>query len=384
MDGDAGDAGDDGMDDGGRSGDDTPAEAPAARRSVRKIVVRVVLVVAALGISTAVLLAAFDDLEPGAILDALRSLEDADFVAMLSMWILWIGAQGLQTASLIRDLPVRRGVVAFLGPAAVAFVVPGPSDLPVRHRMLTSWGRDPSEAALAVAAGGIFSIGIKLVLPVIAAVGLVVSGAPIEGTLRTLVLISLIVGAGLVAFAVALGSERRTQRMGELLDPVWSAVLRLMRRPEPEDLAPVLLEARARAMTTLRDRWHIAAWGTFLTAASRFALLLMALRFTGVSEAAVSWPKVFVVYALVQGLTVLPITAGDAGVSEVAYIALLTAAAGSELVNEVTAAVLLFRVLTWLVIIPIGLATLGLWRRSVARAGTSRPPSASDRARSPG
>ena len=68
----------------------------------------------------------------------------------------------------------------------------------------------------------------------------------------------------------------------------------------------------------------------------------------------------------------LPITAGDAGVSEVAYIGLLTAAAGSQYVNQITAGVLIFRVLTWVIIIPIGLATLGLWQRNMARRSRRR------------
>ena len=116
----------------------------------------------------------------------------------------------------------------------------------------------------------------------------------------------------------------------------------------------------------------IGTWATVSTAATRFALLLMAIRFTGTPEDAISWPQIFVVYAVVQGLTVLPITAGDAGVSEVAYIGLLTAAAGSQYVNQITAGVLIFRVLTWVVIIPIGLATLGIWQRTMAREVEAR------------
>jgi hypothetical protein len=54
-------------------------------------------------------------------------------------------------------------------------------------------------------------------------------------------------------------------------------------------------------------------------------------------------------------------------VSEIAYIGLLTAAAGSQYVNQITAGVLIFRVLTWIVIIPIGLTTLGVWQRMMAR-----------------
>lgn len=343
---------------------DIPEVAPP---KLRKIVVRVVFVVGALGLSFLVLARTFDDLDIDEVRSALGNLDDAELLSMASMWILWVGAQGLLTASLVPGLAVRHGVVAFLGPAAITSVVPGPSDLPIRFRMLTSWGRTVGEATLAVAAGGIFSIGVKLVLPVIAAVGLVVSDAPIEGTLRTVVVISLVVGLGVVVLAVVLGSEKRTEQAGRLIAPVWARVLRLLRKPQPEDLPAQMVAARASAVQTLHDRWLVATWGTVLTAATKFALLLMSLRFVGVGDDVLGWTEVFVVYALVQGLTVFPITPGDAGVSEVAYIGLLTAAAGADSVNQITAAILLFRLLTWLVIIPVGLAVLGSWQLQLKR-----------------
>jgi putative heme transporter len=336
-------------------------------RSVRKILVRIAFIIVALGISAWILVATFDDLDIQEIADAVRSLEDAEIISLLSMWLLWIAAQGLLTASLVPGLAVRHGIVAFLGPASITSVVPGPSDLPIRYRMLTSWGRSTGEATLAVAAGGIFSIGIKLVLPVIAAVGLVVSDAPMSDTLQTVVTICLIVGLAVVVLAFVLGSERRTEQAGRLVAPVWSRVLRLLRKPTPADLPAQMVAARAEALQTLRDRWLVATWATVLTSATKFALLLMCLRFTGVGETELPWTQVFVVFALVQGLTVFPITAGDAGVSEIAYIGMLTAAAGSEFVNQITAAVLVFRILTWLAIIPVGLGALGLWKHQLRR-----------------
>jgi hypothetical protein len=339
----------------------------APKRSVRKIVFRVVFVVGALALSFWILARTFSDLSWTEIKEAATSLDDAEMISLASMWILWVGAQGLLTASMVPGLPVRRGVVAYLGPASITSVVPGPSDLPVRFQMLTSWGRTTGEATLAVAAGGIFSIGVKLALPVIAAVGLVISDAPIEGTLRTVVIISLIVGLGVAVLAVVLGSEKRTEQAGRLIAPVWGWVLRLLRKPEPPDLPARMVAARSSAVQTLHDRWLVATWATTLTAATKFALLLMCLRFTGVSDEVLPWTQVFVVFALVQGLTVFPITAGDAGVSEIAYIGMLTAAAGEEWVNQITAAILIFRILTWLLIIPVGLGVLGFWRHQVRR-----------------
>jgi uncharacterized membrane protein YbhN (UPF0104 family) len=338
------------------------------RPSVLKVVARVALIVGALVVSGIVLFLAFDDLDPAEIGRALRSLEDAEIVALASTWLVWIAAQGLQTSSLVHHLPVRRGVVAYLGPSAVASAVPGPSDFPVRYRMLTSWGYSLADATLAVAAGGVFNIGIKLVLPVIAAVGLLVSGSPIEGTLRTIVAVALLIGVGLAAVAAVLASEERTQRIGRLLDPIWRAALRRLRRPAGDDLGARLVESRARALHTLRARWPIALWGTFLTALTRFGLLLLSVRSMGLTDEMISWPQVFVAYALVEGLTVIPITAGNAGVSEVAMVSFLTASAGAAAINEVTAAVILFRLLTWLLIIPVGLVALAVWRRSVGQA----------------
>jgi hypothetical protein len=332
-----------------------------------KIVVRLVLVVAALAISAFVLVTVFDDLSLAEIADAVRSLNDAEILALASMWILWIACQGMQTASLIEHLPVRRGVVAFLGPTAVSSVIPGPSDLPVRYRMLTSWNLTRAEAGLAVAAGGIFSIGIKLVLPVIAAVGLVLAGAPIDSTLRTIVTVVLLVGVAIVLVGIVLGSERRTAWAGRTLQPIWSFTTRLLRRDDPEHLSQRLVAARAQALDALSGRWLIATWGTFLASATNLALLVMALRFVGVPDADLRWTQVFIVYALVQGLTVVPISAGNAGVSDLAYVGLLTAAAGQHWVNQVAAAVILYRVITWLLIIPVGLGAIGVWRVGLNR-----------------
>jgi hypothetical protein len=342
-------------------------------RRIFKITLRVVFVVGALALSFWVLARTFDDLDVDEIVDTVQSLDDADTMALAAMWLLWIGSQGLLTASLIPGLPVRRGVVAYLGPAGVTSIVPGPSDLPFRYRMLTSWGNTPADATLAVAAGGIFSIGIKLVLPVIAAVGLVVSGTPITGTLLTVVVLALIVGAGVVVFGFVFGSATRTEQAGRLIAPLWHLALRRLGKPEPDDLPTQMVASRAHAMDTLHDRWIVATWATVLTAATKFALLVMVLRFSGVDESALPWPQVFVVFALVQGLTVIPITAGDAGVSEIAYIGMLTAAAGQGYVNQITAAVLIFRVLTWLLIIPVGLGTLGVWHLQWRRRRRSDP-----------
>ncbi len=144
------------------------------------------------------------------------------------------------------------------------------------------------------------------------------------------------------------------------------------------DLAPgrqVLTRGRV-ARDHLQGKWLPTTGATVLTVVAKCSLLIMALRFVGIPESVLSWSAIFAVFALVAGLTIIPITPGSAGVSEVALVGMLAPIAGNEWVNEVTAGVLIYRLLTWLVLIPAGFAALGAWKlklRAAASADTDGP-----------
>jgi uncharacterized membrane protein YbhN (UPF0104 family) len=328
-----------------------------------KVGVRITIVVLALSLAVFALANIFGDLDVDQIRDALNRLEDAEWLALGFGWLAWIGAQGLQTASLVDKLPARRGVLAYLGPSAVASVIPGPSDLPVRYSMYQSWGVSSREAATAVAASGIFSVGSQLALPALAGIFIVFGDVKVEGFGALIVIATLILAVAIVVFAFALGSPRRTKRLGELLDPVMRLGYRMIRREPPEEnFGQTLVTQRNLAFDHLRGKWLSATGATILTVATKCALLIMALRFVGIPEGDLGWSAIFVVFALVAGLTVIPITPGSVGVTEVALVGLLTPLAGTEFVNEIAAGVLLYRLLTWLLIIPVGFGVLGVWR----------------------
>lgn len=345
-------------------GDGEPAE---KRPSPLRIAFRVGLTLAAIGIAFFVLAQAFEDLDAAEIASALGNLSDAAWLALISGWLVWIGAQGLQTASLVTDLPARRGVVAWLGPNSVASVIPGPSDLPVRYAMYRTWGVGTIDAGTAVAMSGVFSIGSQLVLPALAGIVIVFGAATIDGVGTIIAATTLVLAAVLVVAAAVLGSAGRTERAGGLLDPLWRLAHRVFRRPPPErSLAPILVEQRARAIAYLRDKWVTTTFATVLTVAAKWSLLVMSLRFVGATESELSTAEIFVVYALVAGLTVVPITPGSAGVTEVALVAMLTSI-GDASVNDIAAGTLLFRLMTWLVPIPVGFAVLARWRLVIRR-----------------
>jgi uncharacterized protein (TIRG00374 family) len=126
----------------------------------------------------------------------------------------------------------------------------------------------------------------------------------------------------------------------------------------------------------LRARWHWITLATLVSHLSLFAVLLLSLRFVGVAGDVVSLAEALAVFAFARLLTAIPFTPGGLGVVEVALITGLAAAGGAR--AEVAAAVLIFRALTYVLPIPIGLATYVFWRRnrSWRRAPNSAPRSA--------
>ena len=130
---------------------------------------------------------------------------------------------------------------------------------------------------------------------------------------------------------------------------------------EPDALAYALAPTIG-ALSLLRRRWH---WLTLTTLASHlslFLVLLLALRHVGVSEHEVSWVEALAAFALVRLLSAFPITPGGIGVVELGLAAALVLAGGDN--AQVVAAVLVFRLLTLVLPIPIGALTWWLWRRS--------------------
>lgn len=340
---------------------------PTPRRQIRSIVVRIAITLLALGLSAFLLSTVFDELDWSAIWTSVRGLSDAERIALVSGAGLLITAQGLVTSATMTGLPVRRGILAYLVPASVASIVPGPSDLPVRFRMYSSWGYTPAEAGLAVTASGIFSIGTKLIMPVLAAVVALVAGVGLgDGVGGTIVFAGVVLGVLILLTSVVLGSHRLTEAVGYWMQAPWDVAARVLKK-DSGPLADTLSSARGRAVGLLQERWQIATWAAFLYASAQVGLMLMAVRFMGVPEEALGSTQVFIAFGIVQGLTVLPVTAGNVGVSETAWIGLMGAMAGSGFINEVTAAVIVFRALTWLAIIPLGGLGLLVWRRGVAR-----------------
>jgi uncharacterized protein (TIRG00374 family) len=215
----------------------------------------------------------------------------------------------------------------------------------------------------------------KLAMPVLAVALLAFSGG---GASTSRIIAGTLGIAGLIAavtiFALLLRSDDMARRIGLAAGRIASLVIKPFRRPPVRGWDRATVKFRGRTLLLLRARWLLITILTVVSHLSLFAVLLLSLRLVGVSDNEVSWVQALAVFAFARLLSAIPLTPGGLGVIEVALITGLAAAGGPR--AEVAAAVLIFRALTYVLPIPMGLATYVFWRRN---RSWRRPPNSAPR-----
>jgi uncharacterized membrane protein YbhN (UPF0104 family)/membrane-associated phospholipid phosphatase len=247
---------------------------------------------------------------------------------------------------------------------AVANAVPagGAVAVGLTYTMLSSWGFSKSRSTLFVVVTGIWNNFIKLGMPVLALAILALQRAPGAGRTAAAVggLAALV--AAVVVFTLVLRSEQFAARTGIVTGQWMSALLRLVRRGPVHGWDLAVTKWRGRVIGLVRRRGLALTASALVSHVSLYVVLLVALRAIGVSQDQVGWAEVLAVFAFARLVTAIPITPGGVGVVELALIAGLTQAGG--VAAEVVAAVLLYRLLTYVLPIVAGVGTYVYWRRN--------------------
>jgi uncharacterized membrane protein YbhN (UPF0104 family) len=258
--------------------------------------------------------------------------------------------------------------------AAVSSTVPwaGPViGTGMTYSMFGQWGYSGAQTTTAVLVSGVWNSFAKLGLPVLALALLALQGGAAGGrVVAGLVGLAGLVGA-IVVFALILRSEELARRFGLGAGRVASRLLGVLRRPPVAGWEVATVRFRARTLALLGGRWVPITVATLVSHLSFYLVLLLALRHVGVSDAEVSWVQVLAWFAFARLLTAVPITPAGLGLVEATLIGGLTAAGGDR--EQVTAAVLVYRALTWFLPILVGVVCLLWWRRSRL---ASQPPTA--------
>jgi uncharacterized protein (TIRG00374 family) len=251
---------------------------------------------------------------------------------------------------------------------SVANTLPGGGAIAIglTYEILKSWGFTGTNTALYVGVTGIWNIFVKLGLPVISIVILVATGQSSTAYLTAAVVGVIVLAIAVGLLAAVFRSEALARAVGRGLGRVGSFVARPFRRGKGpiSGLDDRAAKFRKDTIGLVERRWIRLTFFTILSQLALFFVLLLALRHMGIDEQEISTAKVLAVFSFSRLLSAVPLTPGGVGVIDLGYVGGLTAGIPDDQKGAAVAAVLIFRLLTFGIQIPLGGFTYFIWLKN--------------------
>jgi uncharacterized protein (TIRG00374 family) len=172
------------------------------------------------------------------------------------------------------------------------------------------------------------------------------------------VAILIVAAAG---FAVGLVSDRLAKWVGNAAARITTRLRGLIRRPPVKWDGASFVSFRHEAVGLLKRRWLLLTLATLAGQLTVFLVLLACLRVFDVSAGEVTVIEAFAAWSLARLLGSIPITPGGLGIVEVGLTSALVGFGGHN--AEVVAAVLVYRFLTIVPTLLLGLGAATTYRR---------------------
>lgn len=263
-------------------------------------------------------------------------------------WVLIGSLPGLRVPQALRVNAVAATVANIMPLGAAAGAA-------LSWMMLRSWGFSKARLSSSFLVTGLWNVLARLVLPVLGCLVLVV--APIDAP-RVVVqgaLVAGAVGTGLVVVcAVMIFSDRVAALVARALRALLSPFNRSVR--EGGGIARVVTDQRHRIETVVRGGWPRMTAGMAGQFVLLFGLYWLAARVVGMD---LPVAELICAYTFRQLLTVVAVTPGGLGVTEVGTAGLLVLLGGDG--GAASATALLYAIYAHLLVVPFGIAALASW-----------------------
>ena len=291
---------------------------------------------------------------------ALGTLNAREVAGLAILWFAGLVTHSYVLTGALPGLSRRRALTLNLTGSAVSNVVPfgGAAGMTLNYRMIRSWRLGRADFAAFTIVTNFWAVVLKLALPAAALGALLLSGTPVT----TLTRWTATGAAGALSLLVALmltgvASRRVAVGAAAIIAP---AVVRLGalvgRRVDSSHLAAGILESRDRSADIVRRKWPQLSIGMFGYATLQALLLWACISAVG---GRLTPAQALAGFAVDRVLTMAMVTPGGAGITEAGTATTLVALGGAPAV--IAAGVLLYRLFTFALEIPVGGIWLGGW-----------------------
>jgi putative heme transporter len=246
---------------------------------------------------------------------------------------------------------------------ALSIVVPGgaAAGMAGSFGMLRAWRFKTTDVTRAVTLTGLWNQFLNLCFPIIAVFALTITGEH-SAALATAAFVGIaVLGIVVAGFVLVLVSGSLANEIGDVAARFANWSLAKVRRGPVSWNGRNFERFRDEAGTLLERRWPLLTVATLANGLTVFLVFAVSLRALGVTASQVTIVEAFAAWALVRLIASVPITPGGVGVVELGLTGALVGFGGPN--APVVAAVLVYRVLTIVPTLLLGLASALTWKR---------------------
>jgi putative heme transporter len=250
---------------------------------------------------------------------------------------------------------------------ALSIVVPGgiAAGVAGSYGILRKWGYPLNDVTRAITLTGLWNQFLNLTFPIVAVFLLALEGQS-TAALATVAFVGVaILGVVIAGFVLVLVSDRLAEDIGDVAARCSDWGLGKIHRGPVRWNGASFERFRDEAGDLLERRWHLLTLSSLAGTLTVFLVLLVSLRVLGVSTAQVTAVEAFAAWSLARLVGSVPITPGGIGVVELALTGTLVGFGGNN--AGVVAAVLVYRFLTAVPTLLLGLGAAFTWRRQKPR-----------------
>ncbi|MBK8436714.1 MAG: flippase-like domain-containing protein [Austwickia sp.] len=306
--------------------------------------------------------------------EIIDNLERVGWRKALICLVLMFGGLWVYTFTISASLPGMRhapALIVNLCGSGVSNSMPGGGAVGVaaQYAIFRSWGFSHRNIGTSLIITSTFNLLIRMVLPIVAIVWLILST---ERDLPSIIVQGALIGGGaglvLAGMLVAiLASERSAHAIGRFLNAIVHPVLKLLRRDHGQDVEALAVDMRTRIIGVVRPNWPMLVLGIVGFLGIYFFLFRETMTAFGIY---LTWGEAFACYAFSRLLTMVPLTPGGIGITEIAAVLMVAFGADGA---AAAAAVFLFAIYSHLLEIPFGAMSAAVWAATRKRYRVDQP-----------
>ncbi len=335
------------------------------QRSRKKLIINILSYVISIGLMYYLFFVVLPArIDVNQIKQTLGELTGSQLLVLLIAGSASILAVGWTAATVLPGIKVTKATQASVVGQLTSIILPPPADMVIRFGMYKTYGFPVDSSSVAVILSGIARYFTVVIIPLLGIFALLISGqGTAQGVFWLIFGVLLVAGALRLMYAI-LHSDKVAHKIGEKLQKSFNKLRAVFKKGPvkslPNDFVDFSQKSRAVAIGNF---WPIAisnvVWGLV-----SFGVLFIATRFCGIDSATMSAAYLLFITGVMLALNSLPIPGSGAGITESLLLSLMTFPS-PEVQSAFVAALILYRVFTWLWPLPVGAVAYFVWRYQI-------------------